>query len=194
MKAFMREQAIVGLALACCQGISLAHTAGILSIPNHADYQCSVGKMKSGTVEFCGNTKFNVQIVEVLSVAGLVTGCLAVMPYEKLTIFFDKTGATKGNLTWVLPISLPGGGSVDWADDGVVVLAESGKALKRTFADDGSSSGKEFTIALREPQMNPPKGRVRKKYDHFPTVSYKSSAGLVFDCLGVDPIIINVEN
>jgi hypothetical protein len=193
MKAFMRGQAIVGLALACCQGISLAQTAGILSIPNHADYECSVGK-KNGTIEFCGSTKLNVQIVQVLSVAGVVTGCLAVMPYNNLTIYFDKTGATKGYLTWVLPGSLPGGASVDWADDGVAVLAASGRAWKKTFADDGVISGKEFTIALREPQMNPPAGRVRKKYNHFPIVSYKSSAGLVFDCLGVDPIIINVEN
>ena len=194
MKAFVQGQAVFGLALACCQDISLAQTQHIFFVPHHADYECSVGKKKDGTVEFCGSTKLNVQIVQVVSVAGVVTGCLAVMPYNKLTIYFDKTGASTGNLTWVLPGSLPGGASVDWADDGVAVLAESDKARKRTFADDGVITLKEFNIPLRDPQKSPPAGKVRKPYNHLPTVSYTPNGAPAFDCLGVDPIIINSEN
>jgi hypothetical protein len=194
MKAFMQGQAIVGLALACCQGISFAQPQQIFLVPHHADYECSVGKKKDGTVEFCGSTKLVVQIVQVVSVAGVVTGCLAVMPYNKLTIYFDRTGTTTGKLTWVLPSSLPLDASVKWAEDGVAVLAESGKARKKTFADDGAIAGMEFTIPLRDPQSNPPAQPVRKLYNHLPTVSYKTSAGVEFECLGVDPIIINSEN
>jgi hypothetical protein len=148
-----------------------------------------MGTAPSG-MDTCGAKPFTVQVLLVNDMLGNPRGCLAVLPYNTLTIFYTpKSGGSKGSLTWTLTDN-----NASWEQPGVAISSGSTDAKDKTFKDSGTITNQSFTITLRDGPAQKEAG-ARLEYSHAPMVGYDvPSSNIHFHCLGVDPVIINSEN